>query len=82
MKKKQMWKMPLIFLLGYIVAWGTIVVDRQMVIASQRELAQQLEDTKKELHLREMIEDFGSDWQEMVIWNDEKKEDPPKEEEK
>jgi len=74
--------MPLIFLLGYIVAWGTIVVDRQMVIASQRELAQQLEDTKKELHLREMIEDFGSDWQEMVIWNDEKKEDPPKEEEK
>jgi len=79
MKKKQGWTLPLVFLLGYIVAWGTIHIDRQMLVSEQKELRQALARTKQELRLQEMMEDFGQDWQEMVIWNEEKKEDPPKE---
>jgi len=79
MKRRQAWTLPLLFLLGYLAAWGTILVDRQMVIAEQRELRRELADAKKRLRLRELVDNFGSDWQEMVIWNEEKKTDPPKE---
>lgn len=80
MKKKQNWILPLVFLLGYVCAWSTILVDRQMLIAEQEALSQELERTRQELKLRETMEDFEHSWQEMVIWNEEALE-PLKEEE-
>lgn len=79
MKKMKTWVLPLIFLAGYITAWGSILIDRQMLISEQKALSEDLAEVKEELQLREMMDDFGSDWREMVIWNKEKKEDPPKE---
>lgn len=82
MKIKQSWKLPVIFLIGYLFAWGSILLDRQMIIEEQKALSQELERVRLELKLREMVEDFGTDWQEIVIWNEKAKLDPPKEVEK
>jgi hypothetical protein len=60
-----------VFLLGYLVAWGTVLVDRQMVIASQAQLARELVEAKQQLRLHEVMEGFDYDWQQMVIWNKE-----------
>ena len=79
--RQRLWLLPLVFLLGYLVAWGTVVVDRQMIIASQEELARELASAKKQLQLRGLMQDFGDDWQQMVIWNEEAIE-PPEEKEK
>jgi len=68
---KQRWLLPLAFLLGFICAWGMILIDRQMIMQEQEALRKELEQTRTEMKLREMVEDFGTDWQEMVIWNDE-----------
>jgi len=78
-KKKQSWTLPLVFLLGYIVAWATILIDRQMIISSQAELKRELQHVRQELQLREMINNFDDDWQQMLIWNEEKELSPPKE---
>ena len=79
MKIKQAWKLPIVFLVGYLFAWGSILVDRQMIIDEQEALSQDLSRVRKELKLREMVDDFGTDWQEMVKWNEETKLEPPKE---
>ena len=79
MKRKQAWKLPIVFLVGYLFAWGSILLDRQMIIDEQKSLSHDLERARKELKLREMVEDFGTDWQEIVIWNEETKLEPPKE---
>ena len=71
MNKRKDWKLPIVFLIGYLFAWGMILVDRQMIIEEQEALSQELEQTNKELKLQEMVEEFGTDWQEMVIWNEE-----------
>lgn len=82
MKIKQAWKLPIVFLIGYLFAWGSILLDRQMIIDEQEALSQDLGRVRKELKLREMVDDFGEDWQEMVIWNEETKLEPPEEVEK
>ena len=71
MKNKQSWKLPVIFLIGYLFAWGSILLDRQMIIDEQEALSQDLKRVRQEFKLREMMEDFSDDWQEMVIWNKE-----------
>ncbi len=82
MRIKQSWKLPIFFLVGYLFAWGSILLDRQMIIDEQEALSQELKRVRQELKLREMVEDFGTDWQEMVIWNEETKLEPPEEVEK
>ena len=79
MKIKQTWKLPIVFLIGYLFAWGSILLDRQMIIDEQEALSQDLSRVRKELKLREMVEEFGTDWQEIVIWNEETKLEPPEE---
>ena len=79
MKRKQAWKLPIVFLVGYLFAWGSILLDRQMIIDEQEALSQDLGRVRKELKLREMVEEFGTDWQEMVIWNEETKLESPEE---
>ncbi len=69
-EKLRPWALPLAFLLGFMVAWGMIQIDRQMVLQEQEELRDELERTRIQMKLREMVDDFGTDWQEMVIWND------------
>ena len=69
-KKLRPWLLPAMWLLGYMCAWGMILLDRQMIIQEQEELRTTLERTKIEMKLREMVDDFGSDWQEIVIWNE------------
>ncbi len=71
MKIKQAWKLPIVFLIGYLFAWGSILLDRQMIIDEQEALRQELEQTKIEMKLREIVDDYGADWQEIVIWNEE-----------
>ena len=68
-KRNRAWLLPLVCLAGYLFAWGTILVDRQMIIAEQAELRQELRQAKQQLKLREMMQDFGTDWEQMVIWN-------------
>ena len=72
-KRNRVWLLPLVFLAGYLFAWGTILVDRQMIIAEQAELRQELRQAKQQLKLRGMMQDFGTDWEQMVIWNEEHK---------
>ncbi len=79
MKNKQSWKLPMVFLIGYLFAWGMILLDRQMLIDEQEALRQELKDTKIELKLRELVDDFSTDWQEIVIWNEEAIETPGEE---
>lgn len=71
MKKRRDWLLPIVFLLGFVCAWGTILVDRQMIIDSQAELQQELRRTKRQLRVVGAAEEFGSQWQEIVIWNEE-----------
>ena len=83
-KRLRPWLLPLVFLVGYLFAWGTILVDRQMIIAEQAGLRRELKQAKKQLKLREMMLDFDDNWQQIVIWNEEAiipeegKWDPPK----
>ena len=70
-KKLRPWLLPLVWLLGFICAWGMILVDRQMIIDSQAELSQELRRTKLQLKVVGAAEEFGDRWREIVIWNEE-----------
>ena len=70
-KKLRAWLLPLVWLLGFVCAWGMILVDRQMLIQEQEELMQELRRTKRQLRVVGAAEEFGSRWQEIVIWNEE-----------
>lgn len=78
MKWRRGWLLPLVCLAGYLFAWGSILLDRQMIIEEQKALSRELGRVRQELKLQEMVDDFGDDWQEMVIWN-EKAIAPPQE---
>jgi len=73
------WLLPLVFLLGYLVAWGTVLVDRQMLIQEQQELREDLQRAKQQLQVFDAADEFGARWQEIVDWNE--KAIKPKEEE-
>lgn len=68
-EKAKAWVLPLVFLAGYMVAWGSIVVDRQMVIAEQRELKQDLERMQRQLQLAEMMQELEFTVKEITMWN-------------
>ena len=74
-KRRKGWLLPLMFLAGYLLAWGSILIDRQMVITEQAELRRELVRVRQELKLRKAMEDFESSWRETVIWNKEVKEE-------
>lgn len=69
MNKKQAWKFPLVFLAGYLFAWGTILPDRQMVIGEQRSLQKTVNRTWIVLKIPAMIYEYNKSYVEMVNWN-------------
>ncbi len=79
MKRRKAWLLPLVFLAGYLFAWGTILVDRQVLIEEQRRLQDEVNRARIEMKITKMIDEYGNDYEEMVIWNEEAIE-PSKEE--
>ncbi|MEE9612813.1 MAG: hypothetical protein V3W19_16290 [Desulfatiglandales bacterium] len=75
-KKLRPWLLPLMFLLGFLCAWGMILVDRQMLMDEQEELRQEIITVRVQMKLRELTDAFDYDWQQMVIWNEEAVEVP------
>ena len=53
--KLQPWLLPLMFLLGFVCAWGLIMVDRQMLIDEQRRIQEEVDSIKIELKIKGMI---------------------------
>ena len=82
MKKRQAWVLPLAFLLGYLFAWGMILVDRQMLVEEQRRLQEEVDSTKIELKIKGMIEEYNEDFKSQTKWNREALEEPNPAEEK
>jgi len=81
MKRRRAWLLPLVFLAGYLFAWGTITVDRQMLIEEQRQLQEELERTRIELRIMGMVDEYIEDYRELVEWNKEALTEPaPKKE--
>jgi len=81
MSKKQIWILSLVFLLGYLFAWGTILIDRQMLIEEQRRLQDEVDSARIELKIMTTMDDYNEDYKEQVEWNREALEAPmPKEE--
>jgi len=76
MKKRQTWLLPLVFLLGYVLAWGSILIDRQMLIDEQRRLQEELDSVRIELKITEMIDEYNEDYTDQIEWNKEALEEP------
>lgn len=79
MKKRQAWVLPFAFLLGYLFAWGMILVDRQMLIEEQRRLREEINSAKIELKIKGMIEEYNEDFDSQIKWNREALEEPKSE---
>ena len=80
MTKKRPWLLPVIFLLGYLFAWGTILIDRQMLIEEQRRLQDEVDSARIELKIMTTMDDYNEDYTDQVEWNREALEAPePKE---
>ena len=73
------WLLPLVFLLGYLVAWGNVLVDRQMLIEEQRLLRNELESARIELKITKMIDEYNEDYTSQVEWNKKALEEPKEE---
>lgn len=71
MEKKQSWKLPAVFLLGYLTAWGSILIDRQMVMDEQRELQREVNRARKEMRIKDMVEEYNGKIDKFIIWNKE-----------
>ncbi len=69
-EKLRPWLLPLTFLLGFMCGWGMVLIDRQMLIQEQEGLRKELLQTRTQMKIRKLADDFETDWQEMVIWND------------
>ncbi|MEE9510399.1 MAG: hypothetical protein V3V81_07895 [Candidatus Bathyarchaeia archaeon] len=69
MTKKQPWKLPIVFLSGYILAWGSILVDRQMILEEQRRLQEEIDRTRIELKVTSMIDEYNEEYTKQVEWN-------------
>lgn len=69
MKKRQAWRLPLVFLLGYVLAWGSILIDRQMLVEEQRRLQEELDNVRIELKITKMIDEYNEDYSDQVEWN-------------
>jgi len=82
MKKRHPWALPVAFLLGYLFAWGTILVDRQMLIEEQRRLQEKINGAKIEMKIKVMIEEYNEDFDSQIKWNREALEEPKPEQNK
>lgn len=69
MKIKQAWKLPIVFLLGYLFAWGTILIDRQMIIDEQGSLQGEVNRTWIVLKIPAMVDAYNKSYVEFVKWN-------------
>ena len=65
------WLLPIVFLLGYLFAWGMILVDRQMLVEEQRQLQDEINQARIELKITKIIDEYVDDYEEMVIWSEE-----------
>jgi hypothetical protein len=65
------WQLPLAVLLGYLLGWASVTLDRQMLIAEQVALRREVARVRVQLKLRELTGAFNFDWQQMVDWNKE-----------
>ena len=79
MKKRQAWLLPLVFLLGYVFAWGMILVDRQMLLEEQRRLIEEVERARIEMKILKMIDEYNEDYINQVEWNSKTLEEPDEE---
>ncbi len=71
MNWRKAWLLPLVFLLGYICAWCMILVDRHMLLEEQSRLQEEIDQVRIELKISNIIDEYGDDWQEMILWNEE-----------
>ncbi len=69
MKRRQSWLLPIVFLLGYLLAWGMILVDRHMLIEEQRLLQEEIDQVRIELKITDMIDEYNEDYVEQAQWN-------------
>jgi len=69
MKRKQEWKLPIVFLIGYLFAWGMILIDRQMLIQEQGRLQDEVDSARMELKITTMIDGYNEDYTDQVEWN-------------
>jgi len=67
--KAKGWKLPAAFLLGYITAWGTILIDRQMVIDEQHQIQQEVERMRKEIRISDMVDQYNQEFSKTIEWN-------------
>ena len=65
------WKLPIVFLIGFLFAWGMILVDRQMIIDEQRRLQEEVDQARIELKITTMIDEYNEDYESQVEWNEE-----------
>ncbi|HDY88825.1 MAG TPA: hypothetical protein ENH82_12030 [bacterium] len=71
MKIKQAWKLPIVFLVGYLFAWGMILVDRHMLLEEQDRLQDEVDSARVELKITKMVDEYNEDYVEQVEWNEE-----------
>lgn len=79
MKKLRPWLLPLVFLLGYLCAWGMILVDRQMLVEEQRRLKEEVKQARTELRIVTMIDEYNEDYVDLIEWNTKALEEMPDE---
>ena len=70
-RRLRAWLLPLVFLAGYLFAWATIAVDRQMLIEEQRRLQEEVERARIEQRITGMVDEYNEDYSEQVEWNKE-----------
>lgn len=70
-RRRRAWLLPVVFLAGYLLAWATVLVDRQMLIEEQRRLQEEVERTRIELRIMGMVDEYNEDYGEQVEWNKE-----------
>jgi len=80
MKIKQAWKLPIVFLVGYLCGWASVLIDRQMLLDEQRQLQNEINGVRIELKLMTMMDEHNEDYKEQIEWNRKALEAPKPEE--
>ena len=79
MRKRTAWWIAFGFLMGYLFAWGTISIDRHLLMESQRQLQQELDRTRQELRLTEIVLEAEYQMRRDIEWNRQAIDPPVKE---
>lgn len=69
MKEKTAWLIACGFIIGYLFAWGAISLDRHLILESQRDLQQKLNQTRQELRLKEIVDEAEYQMKKAMEWN-------------